>query len=43
MGDDVRLAVNGKKPVEFYGRTGGIVPTVREIITQVENLAKEGK
>ena len=43
MVEDVRLAVEGKKPVHFFGRTGGIVPTVREIITQVENLAKEGK
>jgi 2-oxoglutarate ferredoxin oxidoreductase subunit alpha len=43
MVDDVKLAVEGKKPVHFFGRTGGIVPTVREIITQVENLAKEGK
>lgn len=43
MVDDVRLAVNGKKPVEFYGRTGGIVPTVREIVEQVEAMAKEGK
>lgn len=31
MVDDVRLAVNGKKPVEFYGRMGGNVPTVEEI------------
>ena len=37
------LAVEGKKPVHFFGRTGGIVPTVREIITQVEELAKGGK
>ena len=43
MVDDVKLAVDGKKPVHFFGRTGGIVPTVREIITQVETLAKEGK
>jgi len=27
MVDDVRLAVNGKKPVQFYGRTGGVIPT----------------
>ena len=35
MVDDVRLAVNGKCPVEFYGRTGGMIPTpdaVREKI-----------
>ena len=43
MVDDVRLAVDGKKRVHFFGRTGGIVPTVREIMTQVETLAKEGK
>ena len=41
MVDDVRLAVEGKKPVRFFGRTGGIVPTVREIITEVEKIAKE--
>ena len=29
--------------VHFFGRTGGIVPTVREIVEQVEQLAKEGK
>ena len=43
MVDDVKLAVEGKKPVHFFGRTGGIVPTVREIITEIEKLAKEGK
>jgi len=31
MVDDVRLTVNGEKPVEFYGRQGGNVPTVEEI------------
>jgi pyruvate/2-oxoacid:ferredoxin oxidoreductase alpha subunit len=31
MVDDVRLAVNGRKPVYFYGRLGGNVPTVKEI------------
>ena len=43
MVDDVRLAVNGQKPVSFYGRTGGIVPSVREIVEQVEALAKEAE
>ena len=43
MVDDVRLAVGGEKPVHFYGRTGGIVPTVREVVEQIENLVKEGK
>ncbi|MBZ5657171.1 MAG: 3-methyl-2-oxobutanoate dehydrogenase subunit VorB [Acidobacteriia bacterium] len=31
MIEDVRLAVNGKVPVEFYGRTGGNVPSVEEV------------
>lgn len=31
MVDDVRLAVNGRKPVHFYGRVGGNVPSVKEI------------
>ncbi|MBI3478678.1 MAG: 3-methyl-2-oxobutanoate dehydrogenase subunit VorB [Acidobacteria bacterium] len=35
MVEDVRLAVNGKVPVEFYGRTGGNVPSVEEIHSQV--------
>lgn len=32
MVDDVRIAVNGKKPVSFYGRTGGVVPMPEEIL-----------
>ena len=43
MVDDVRLALNGAKPVTFFGRTGGIVPTVREIMAQVEKLAEEAE
>ncbi|HEY1272601.1 MAG TPA: 3-methyl-2-oxobutanoate dehydrogenase subunit VorB [Terriglobales bacterium] len=31
MVEDVRLALNGKVPVEFYGRVGGNVPSVEEI------------
>jgi 2-oxoglutarate ferredoxin oxidoreductase subunit alpha len=32
MVEDVRLAVEGRKPVHFYGRTGGIIPTPEEIL-----------
>lgn len=32
MVEDVRLAVNGKVPVEFYGRLGGMVPTPEEVV-----------
>jgi hypothetical protein len=35
MVEDVRLALNGKVPVEFYGRTGGNVPPVEEIHADV--------
>ena len=41
MIEDVRLAVNGLKPVEFYGRTGGNVMTPDDIVNYV--LAKEEK
>lgn len=37
MVEDVRLAVNGAKPVHFYGRNGGIVPTPDEIVKEMEN------
>lgn len=36
MVEDVRLGVNGKTPVEFYGRMGGIVPTPEEILEHFE-------
>ena len=41
MVEDVRLAVNGLKPVDFYGRTGGNVMTPDDIVNYV--LAKEVK
>ena len=38
MVDDVRLGVNGRIPVEFYGRTGGVVPTPAEVLAKIEEL-----
>jgi len=38
MVEDVKLAVNGKKPVEFYGRTGGVVPTPNEVLAKLMEL-----
>ncbi len=32
MVEDVRLAVNGKVPVEFHGRMGGNIPSAEEIV-----------
>ena len=39
MIDDVKIAVQGKCPVEFYGRTGGMIPSVREIYAEIEKIA----
>lgn len=36
MVEDVRLGVNGKKPVEFHGRQGGIIPSPEEILAKLE-------
>jgi len=35
MLEDVRLAVNGRCPVKFFGRAGGGIPTEEEIIEKV--------
>jgi len=35
MVEDVRLAVNGQRPVRFYSRTGGMVPTTDELLEQI--------
>ena len=40
MVEDVRLAVEGKVPVEFYGRVGGNVPTTEEILVQLLNPSR---
>lgn len=42
MVEDVRLAVEGKCPVDFFGRTGGVVPTPDEIVNALKKM-KEGK
>ena len=43
MVEDVRLAVTGKAPVMFYGRPGGGVPTVDEILDQIRQLTLRPK
>ena len=40
MVEDVRLALDGTVPVDFYGRGGGNVPSVKELQEQV--LARMG-
>ena len=41
MVEDVRLAVNGKSPVHFKGRMGGMIPTPEEIMLEVEAIAEQ--
>jgi pyruvate/2-oxoacid:ferredoxin oxidoreductase alpha subunit len=41
MVEDVRLAVHDWAPVEFYGRTGGVVPTAEELLQQIVKFWKE--
>ncbi|HHZ05633.1 MAG TPA: 3-methyl-2-oxobutanoate dehydrogenase subunit VorB [Clostridiales bacterium] len=38
MVDDVRLAIECKRPVEFFGRTGGIIPTPAEVLNEIKKL-----
>jgi 2-oxoglutarate ferredoxin oxidoreductase subunit alpha len=43
MVEDVRLAVNGKVPVEHYGRLGGMIPTPNEVVKALEEKIIKGK
>ena len=38
MVEDVRLAVAGKAPVLLYGRSGGAIPTVDEVLKEIQQL-----
>ncbi|MBQ7756220.1 MAG: 3-methyl-2-oxobutanoate dehydrogenase subunit VorB [Oscillospiraceae bacterium] len=38
MIDDIKLAINCSKPVEFFGRTGGVIPKPTEILDEIVRL-----
>ena len=38
MVDDVKLAVECKLPVEFVGRTGGVIPNPTEILEKIKEM-----
>ena len=40
MVDDVRLSINGARPVEFLGRCGGNVPTTEDVLAFVRAQAQ---
>ena len=35
MVEDIRLAVEGRKPVGFFGRLGGMIPSPEEIENEI--------
>ena len=41
MIEDVRLAVEGRVPVRFCGRMGGIIPTPDEVLGALGQMVKE--
>ncbi len=41
MVQDVRLAVRHKRPVHFFGRCGGVVPSARELMGRLETFLRE--
>lgn len=38
MVDDVRMYVQGRKPVDFYGRSGGMIPEPTDIYNKVKEI-----
>lgn len=42
MLDDVRIAVEGRKPIRYLGHAGGMIPTVEEMAEAAKSALKEG-
>ena len=38
MVEDVKLSVSGRCPVHFYGRTGGGIPSPKDIIRKITEV-----
>ena len=38
MVEDIRLAVEGKTPVKWYGRLGGIIPEPEEVVSELKKM-----
>ena len=41
MIEDVKLAIDCKKPVVLCNRTGGMIPTPEQVLASIRNMAKE--
>lgn len=42
MLEDVLAIVKGRKPVNFYGRMGGVLPYPNEILAEIERIDRDG-
>ena len=38
MVEDVRLSVEGRAPVKFYGRMGGVIPAPDEVVKALQSM-----
>lgn len=43
MIDDIKLALNCRLPVDFFGRHGGVIPSVKEVLAQIESISERIK
>ena len=41
MLEDVKIAVQGRIPVEFYGRMGGVTPFPDEILEEIRRVSRK--
>jgi 2-oxoglutarate ferredoxin oxidoreductase subunit alpha len=41
MLEDVQRCLMNKRPIDFYGRTGGMVPTPNEVKDKVRKILKK--
>ena len=38
MVDDVKVATNCRRPVSFFGRTGGMLPTAEDVLAEIRKI-----
>ncbi len=43
MYEDVKLALLGSKPTEYFGHCGSLMPSTTEIIAKIHEMMMEGK
>jgi 2-oxoglutarate ferredoxin oxidoreductase subunit alpha len=43
MVEDVTLAANGRKPVQFFGRSGGMIPTPSDVAERIKAIVGGAK